>query len=441
MTLKKYRNFNILLLVFIVLNIMAIASINIVVDPYGILKSLGIIGTNKSKLESPKSTQVTENQQKKPTQPQKNSQQVAKARYERLKFSFSKLSLTSINPKTIILGSSTALKLSPKHPALTLQPAYNLALPGAKMYDVKSYFDETIANQPDLKQVVISLDFFSFGGEKGKVKPKPVTQIRKNKYSISIPELINMIFSVDTFNSSLQKLMVTYIQPEPLTINKPPKVPPEGIKSRAKRIPLKLANQGSTKNLNKIKKDFITEYKSKKASDFRRVILLYFNEKTLYKNYYLSPEELKNFKAIIDICKQRNITVKVFFSPIHAAQLEAIQTTGLWQSFEEWKRQVIAITPAWDFSDYNSVTTEPINDQMENYVDSVHYKEEIADLILDRLYNYDQKAVPSKFGFLITPANIESHLSKIRAERQAWLKTNPSTLKFVQEIKKQTNLK
>jgi len=507
---KNYRRFNVILMPLVAFNLLFIALFNLIVDPYGVLSSPKNSNVEQSELEraKPKPAPVTTvppkatNKVNKPivqSTPQMTLTQRSQYRAERFKLNLDRLSITQINPKTILLGTSTALRLSTNHPALTKQPVYNLGLAGAKMHDIRSYFEDILANHPDLNQVVIGLDFYSFGGSENKIPPqkhtvatnpiidessiKPTTKVRRNKYSISLQELLKINFSLDTFNASLKKVIVNSTQNKFLDKNKLQPVSIKETKSSSKRSkldslhldlnvnangvkPAKQANKSvksvkqATPNDKPVKqitkttkplKDVVQAVKptqrnirlktSKKLAQFRRVIDSYYREKTFYNNYILSQEELNNFKSILDTCKKKKITIKVFFSPVHAAQLEAIYTAGLWSDFEEWKRQVIAMTPAWDFSDYSSITTEPIDNDMENFVDSVHYDGQIGDLILSRLYNYHKERVPSNFGFLITPTNIESHLAKIRAERQGWLKTNQATVQFVQEIKKQTNSK
>lgn len=518
MNKKHYRRFNVILMPLVAFNLLSIAFFNLVVDPYGVLSSLNNSNVEQSELESAKPSPV-------PTSPPKSGNNVnqpvvkstpamtltqrSKYRAERFKLNLSRLSITRINPKTIVLGTSTALRLSTDHPALTQQPVYNLGLAGAKMHDIRIYFEDILANHPDLSQVVIGLDFYSFGRSEKKIPtPKqitatnpivdessiqPTTEVRRNKYSVSLEELLKINFSLDTFNASVKKVVGNSIQnklinknsvqpvfsketkpkPEPskfdsLQLNlkfnanalkplkkdakniKSVKQPTNNVKSVKKSTKNDKPAQQTTKTVKPIKKTtnpvkpvkkVIRLKNSKRLAQFRRVIDSYYREKTFYKNYILSPEELNNFKSILDTCKKKKITIKVFFSPVHAAQLEAIYSAGLWPDFEEWKRQVIAMTPAWDFSDYSSITTEPINNNMENFVDSVHYDEQIGNLILNRLYNSHQDRVPSNFGFLITPSNIESHLAKIRAERQGWLKNNQATVQFVQDIKKEATSK
>ena len=485
--MKHFRRFNLIFLPLVAFNLGSIALFNLAVDPYEVLSSRGDKDVNQSKLESNKPPSVSKSVNKLPakTKPQTTLTERSQYRARRFKLDLSNLSITRINPKTVLLGTSTVLRLSTEHPALTKQPAYNLGLPGAKMHDIKAYFEDILATHPDVKQVVIGVDFYAFGGPETKIQPKqqvastnpiapesaikPTTEVRRNKYSVSLEDLLKINFSLDTFQASLKKLVASPTEAkqiadnkvqlsgkqkaqsssEPLKSDLLPKssklITKKDVKKQAKQQINKKAkpqvNQPKKKTVKKqVQMAFAPYRNNERLTNFRRVIGLYWSEKTFYRNYYLSKGELNSLKEIIDICRKRNISVKVFFSPVHAAQLEAIHTAGLWQDFEEWKRQVVKITPAWDFSDYSSITTEPINDYMENFVDSVHYDNHIGDLILNRLYNYHKDRVPSYFGPLVTSTNVESHLSQIRAQRQAWLKTSPATVQFVQDIRKQTNL-
>ncbi|MFC1932391.1 hypothetical protein ACFLXU_02005 [Chloroflexota bacterium] len=51
---------------------------------------------------------------------------------------------------------------------------------------------------------------------------------------------------------------------------------------------------------------------------------------------------------------------------------------------------------------------------MQWYWDSSHYKKELGDLMLDKIFNYHEsgRIVPDNFGVLITSDNIERHLEK-----------------------------
>jgi len=512
---RNYRLFNLLFLPLVGLNLASIAIFNLIVDPYGVLQNLTAPEENQPNLASDSPPPVTPLKQQKiesKNQPKPTTlEQRNKYRAERFKINLATLSITKIQPKMVILGTSTALKLSRNHPALTTHPVYNLALPGAKMRDIKSYFDDTLANHPDLQEVVLSLDFFAFGGQKKSVKPTPenlqeITVVRTNKYSVTIPELIKINFSLDTFTASLRKVISPDL-PLPQSREQQPKL--EGqkkakvlsaridrtssshLKAKKKKTTnkqsidkaketkeketLKSKQTETTKPNQKVEEDaknpesLASEQENKTSiakptvkplavpavikqpknvdrnsdrySNFKRVMKLYLMEKSLYKDYNLSEEELAAFKAIVDTCKQRKIKLKIFIAPVHAAQLELINRAGIWLEFENWKRQIVKITPVWDFSSYTNLTTEPIGDEMKNFVDTVHYQDEVANLIMQRIYNYKPEKVPANFGKLISPKNIEPHLKIIREQRLNWKHNNMQIVQFVMEVKKETDLK
>ncbi|HEY9811978.1 MAG TPA: hypothetical protein V6D31_00355, partial [Candidatus Sericytochromatia bacterium] len=151
-----------------------------------------------------------------------------------------------------------------------------------------------------------------------------------------------------------------------------------------------------------------------------------------YKNYQMSRKQLDALQTIVDTCQQQGIDLKVFISPAHAIQWEAVHARELWTTFEDWKREVVKITPVWDFSGYNSITTEPLSDTMQNYLDSAHYFAEIGDLVLNRLYDYKVEDVPPDFGVLLTSTNVESHLAQICDQRETWATQNPEIVQLVQ---------
>ena len=73
---------------------------------------------------------------------------------------------------------------------------------------------------------------------------------------------------------------------------------------------------------------------------------------------------------------------------------------------------MVKITPVWDFSGYNSITTESIDDRMEYYIDNSHYSLKAGDLVLNRIVSFQTEKVPRDFGVLVNQDNIEPHLEQ-----------------------------
>ncbi|NJO77660.1 MAG: hypothetical protein HC827_03480 [Cyanobacteria bacterium RM1_2_2] len=371
--MKEYQRFCLSVLITTGCLSLGITAFNALVDPYGILNSPNLPISDEKVLKGKGHTRL-----------------------------FKAINVKQIEPVTIFLGTSrTERGLDPKHPVFAdNQPAYNLALPGANQYEVMRYFEHAIANQPKLEQVVIGIDFFMFNQFNAN-KPD-FSEQRLEKTNITLTDLFNTTFSIDALRSSF------------LTVAS--NVGNFGSESyRQDGAWISPADQNSEKTL-----------KSMLAADLRET----------YDDYQLSPAALDHFRSIVETCRQRNIDVKVFISPSHATQWEAVRAAGLWSTFEQWKREIVKITPVWDFSGYNSITAEAIDKEMENYLDSSHYTPETGNLVLNRLFEYDSAAVPADFGIWITPQNVENHIKQVRTDRQRWASQNPEAVKLVQDIER-----
>lgn len=375
--MKEYRRFCLNLLLATACMSSGIAIFNTLVDPYGVLNS--------------------------PDVPTLNQKKVAKSTGNaRL---FKAIDIQRIKPVTIFLGTSrTERGLDPKHSAFdNEQPVYNLALPAANQYEVMRYFEHAIANQPQLERVIIGVDFFMFNQfNRGKAG---FSEHRLEKTHITLLDIFDTTFSAKAIRASLLTVASNVRSSKS-----------ESYRSDGSWIHPN--NQNSEKKL-----------KNMLEADFQET----------YQTYQLSDEAFDHFKFIIETCKQRNIEVKVFISPSHATEWEAIRAAGLWSTFEEWKREIVKVTPVWDFSGYNSITTEAISDQMQNYLDSSHYSPRVGDLVLSRLLQHEQDGLPADFGIRITTENIENHTKQIQMDRQRWASQHLDAVELVQGIKRQVS--
>ncbi|NJO78095.1 MAG: hypothetical protein HC827_05905 [Cyanobacteria bacterium RM1_2_2] len=317
---------------------------------------------------------------------------------------FKAINVTRIKPKTIVLGTSRAdIGIDPEHPVLSAHaPAYNLSIPAGDMYEAMRYFQHALVNQPDLKQVVLGIDLVAFEHREdvGKLDPEQAARLETTSYVQHLPSLV---FSTDTLTSSFSTLTANlkgepvreyYLSNGRLIRFNPPEMPIEAV--------------------------FGLHLKS-----------AYFE--SWYKDFQLSQQQMDAFRTIVETCEQQGIDLKVFISPAHVTQWEALRTSGLWSTFEDWKREVVNITPVWDFSGYNSITTEPLTEEMHNYLESSHYVKEVGDLVLNRVFRHELRTVPNDFGTRITTANVDAHLAKIRADRSKWVRRNADVVQLVEQ--------
>ncbi len=183
--MKNYTQFNLVSLGSALLVILTTCLVNVVIDPYGILRFPTITGLNKFK----------------PIQSQN------------LRL-FKAVDVTRVKPKMVFLGSSrTDYGMNPSHSSLqNYQPVYNLALHGANMYEVRRYFEHALANEPDLKKAIINIDFFMFNDLKEDTPD--FKESRLEKTGLTISDAFNYIFSIDGFIASVRTVKANIENPQ-----------------------------------------------------------------------------------------------------------------------------------------------------------------------------------------------------------------------------------
>ncbi len=384
-TNQKYKGFNFLFLATILLIISAVGLFNVFINPYGVFNTPTIIGINRIK-------------------PAKFNQDLLLKAVE----------VTRIKPDVLLLGSSKEQwGLNPNHPGLSQGKSYNLGLQAANMYSVKRYFDHALKNQPNIKQIIIGLDFYQFNVNKDVTNAFAEHRLEKNH--LSLTDAINIVFSVDAMEDSYRTLLRNFRNPtqEYLRVN------------RFQNVKYNVFENGT----------LIYNEKEKLPGSWKKFSQGLADQISTPLPYILSEESLDNLKFIADICREKGIDLRLFIAPDHVLQIEGYRVRGWWDEFEQWKRELAKIAPVWDFSGYYDITAEPIENEMEYYIDSLHYNKLLGDWILNRVLSYQDEQLPDDFGVLITPENVESHLENIRQQHQQWQIQSPETLKLVEKIK------
>ena len=367
--------------------LLSAASFNIFVDPYGIWPAPRVHQWNWSK-------------------PKQNL-------HQRL---FRAADIAYRQPTTVILGSSRVIySLSPQHPALSkYQPAYNSGLSSANMYEELRYFQHALYHQPDLKLVIIGLDFFSFN------------RYIKNRPDFSESRLARpFLLSSDSLVTTLSWSVLLDSRE---TLKRNQATPDVQLFSR----------DGFGQYPEELKETQSSGYRLKA---FEHSITSHFRSPEVLGTYQISEFQLANFQKIVDICRKQNIELRLFISPTHVADLEAIYAAGLWPEFENWKRRLVEIAPIWDFSGYTSINSEKISDQMLNYWDSHHYRRRVGDKILNTILDSSQSSQSTNWPITpLTQRNIEQRLQETREVQNSWRAQNQSTVEWVQNLKKMHRL-
>lgn len=141
---------------------------------------------------------------------------------------------------------------------------------------------------------------------------------------------------------------------------------------------------------------------------------------------------LADLRAIFELAQRQHTDLRLFISPSHARQWETLAAAGLWDDWEAWKRQLVALNeqqaeqagrppfPLLDFSGYDAVSSEDLPDDgdrrlMSGYSDSSHYTLEVGQRLVARLFGGTDD-----WGVALTRSSIEAHLDQMRAARQRY---------------------
>lgn len=371
------------------------AAVNYVVDPYGIYRVVDMHGLNHIK---PRAGQ----------------------RAERAKTHAIEL----IRPASLILGNSRAeVGFDPEHPGWPQEtkPTYNFAVPGTGALPALRNLRYAISvSRPRL--VVIGVEFFDFRLD---ANTPPAAMLKRYAHEMATPvqsagrrleDYAGTLFSLDALLDSARTLAV---QKDPHAIH--------------------LSELGFNPNRQYVRYGSTFGYHS------------LFRQRNLgnAKSYVRGPKDIflagtrdsPDFEMVrewIAACREADIRLHLVIYPYHAQLLETLRLAGLWNAFEDWKRKLAEIReedakahagaapyPLWDFSGYNPLTSETVppagdtRSTMKWYWEAGHFKQELGDLVLDRVLGHrdPQRPLPEYFGIPLSAQNIEAHLARIRSDQ------------------------
>lgn len=119
-------------------------------------------------------------------------------------------------------------------------------------------------------------------------------------------------------------------------------------------------------------------------------------------------ETLDEVRKLVSLLETHDVKWVVFINPIH-------QTTYLATDLQQhllFEKELSKITDFYDFSGLNSVTTNNYY-----YHETSHYRMNVGQFMLARMFGWSTVRVPDDFGVLVTPDNIEKHLTELRRQR------------------------
>lgn len=390
--MRRYLNFWLIATLGILL---LVGVFNLLVDPYGLFRIVDRAGFNAVK---PKSGAHGD---------------MVKA-YQVLR----------VHPQALILGNSRAeVGFDPMHPAWPVQPVYNLALPGTGTETTLRYLRHVLNNgQPKPAVVVWGLDFMDFLVDRAaparpSVSDNPRLLSNQHDYTTrALQQLRDDAEATLTLGAFFDSIKTLSSQHDPYSGNLTP------LGFNPMRDYLKItAEEG-----------YRAVFRQKNLDNTRAYL---HRPADILDGGGRSSPALEDLRAVIRLCRQNGIDLRLIIYPYHADLLEIIRITGHAAAFEAWKRAVVAVVsdanasgdkpiPLWDFGRFNEITAEAVpstgdrQSRMRWYWESGHFKRELGDLVLARVFGVPGS--PPGFGVLLNPANVEAELVSDRLEEHAY---------------------
>lgn len=311
------------------------------------------------------------------------------------------INIEKIKPISIVLGTSRAeMAIDPDHEYF-IKPSYNLANAGSTMYETKYYLKEAIL-QGKLKKVLLVADWRMFN-------------------DVSMKKVID--FETYFENRNIYKYLLNY------------KVFQDSLFTIKNKNIVSLYN-----NNGQMKEDYLNKIVLSNGGHYKTMIK---EEKNYYKelsdnNLYKDTQKssLLDFIEILELCYKNDIELDIVFGPSHIRQWEAFDYYKDYEILLTWKKDLVEIVQKVankfnnipfrivDFAVYNEYTSEKIpteeNQSMVYHYEGSHYKPKLGEMLLKSLSSGDYH---NNFGVELNNNNIDSHLQKLREDRNKFINT------------------
>lgn len=335
-------------------------------------------------------------------------------------------------PAGLVVGSSRALLgLPADHPAWPddARPVYNLSLYGGYLYEAMRYFQHALA-LGSVKHAVLSLDLWMFDRDwvtrPGFDEARFLVNVDGTPNTPDALEPLRTLFAWDTLRSSIRT--VARQDRDDILVQQA-----DGTSAWRSEAGW-LASKGSHHQ----QFGYMEQMFGSSAWQPERA------RRWDVTDPADATSPLQMFRQMVRDAYAHGVDLRIVISPSHARIWETLRAGGMWQTWEDWKRALLAITleesqrearrafPIWDFSGYNTITTENVPSDaspMRWYTDGSHFKPVVGALMLQRVYARPSPALPGDFGKRLSPDTIEGALNDIRVRRAVYAATHPDDVR------------
>jgi len=125
----------------------------------------------------------------------------------------------------------------------------------------------------------------------------------------------------------------------------------------------------------------------------------------------LVHEVLGQIDELKELSRKNHFNLTFFFNPIQARRY-----ANFAQGFLPIKQKLAEHTDFYDFSGFNSITTDNLN-----YYEEQHYRYLVGEMIVQKMFGSSDRHVPDDFGFLVTKDTVENYTYKQKREMDKYL--------------------
>lgn len=302
--------------------------------------------------------------------------------------------------EALLVGASGVKK--GMHPAayeeLTGLKTYNAGIDGGQMYDFRCIVEQAIIFEPELKHIILALNYFAFDDEfaqRGGAVYLPVEQVGHR-----IPvgkQLVGCLMSKDALRESMTVFLNNFLGVVSYSV-----IDDDG-KTNAKPL---ASSYGRIRSLD----DFAMEAKG---------------QISMFTNFHLSKSAMDDYAEIVKLCANHSIELKVYINPVHGTFLECIYAADGGEMFEEWKRKLVEIHPVYDFAHFSVVGSEPFSNKRIYFRQCQHHMPITGEMVMHKVNGEALADNVEPFGVLLTVDNVNDYIEQNRRERTQWEKEHP----------------
>ncbi|MBF0518126.1 MAG: hypothetical protein HQK92_00190 [Nitrospirae bacterium] len=293
-------------------------------------------------------------------------------------------------PEALMLGTSRMMVFKPSGVQHHINmKTYNLSLSGSNVYEQFSYFYYMVKNY-NIRYVILSLDFFSYNPEN---KNKIGFTERRFKHGFLLSDFEAELLGLQSLKSSIDTVRNNITRKcEPINLS-------EGYSTWCEKEKA-LQEYG----------DIIIQRDMKNSLRVFSTDPLGYNSEA-FRNPDSINDNLRLLKRIVDTCKERRITLKLYISPVYKNQFDLIYAMGLSKTYEKWKYEIAQLSDYYDFTGRNTVTSN-----QNLWWDTSHLKSQYGKYIFARIFSDNQTSVPEDFGILMTKENVTQNIAKLHTQ-------------------------